>query len=84
MPQVSLDELKQLLIDNCMVKTDLSDVQEQTPLFGPESLGLDSIDALQLTVAIEKQYGISIQDANLARDIFQNLGTLRDWLRRQS
>lgn len=84
MPQVSLDELKQLLIDNCMVKTDLSDVQEQTPLFGPESLGLDSIDALQLTVAIEKQYGISIQDANLARAIFQNLGTLRDWLRRQS
>ena len=83
MPQVSLDELKQLLIDNCMVKTDLSDVQEQTPLFGPESLGLDSIDALQLTVAIEKHYGLPIQDANLARDIFQNLGTLRDWLRRQ-
>ena len=84
MPQVSLDELKQLLIDNCMVKTDLSDVKEQTPLFGPESLGLDSIDALQLTVAIEKQYGISIQDANLAKDIFQNLGALRDWLRRQT
>ncbi|MBX7157028.1 MAG: acyl carrier protein [Verrucomicrobiae bacterium] len=66
-----------------MLKNDLSSVQEQTPLFGPESLGLDSIDALQLTVALEKKYGVSIQDPNLAREIFQTLGTLRDWLRRQ-
>lgn len=83
MLQVSLDELKQLLAENCMLKNDLATVQEETPLFGPESLGLDSIDALQLTVALEKKYGISIQDPNLAREIFQTLGTLRDWLRRQ-
>jgi acyl carrier protein len=84
MLQVSLDELKQLLAENCMLKIDLATVQEETPFFGPESLGLDSIDALQLTVALEKKYGVSIKDPNLAREIFQNLGALRNWLQRQA
>ena len=72
-----------MLMENCMLKVSPEEIEEDTPLFGPEGLGLDSIDALQLTLAIEKNYGQSIQDPQLARQVLQSLGTLRDWLRRQ-
>jgi acyl carrier protein len=45
---------------------------------------LDSLDALQLTVAIEQQYGIVINDAQVARQAFQSLGALRGWLAQQA
>jgi acyl carrier protein len=81
--EVKLEELKALLMENCMLKVSAEEIEEETPLFGPEGLGLDSIDALQLTLAIEKNYGRSIQDPQLARQVLQSLSTLRDWLRRQ-
>jgi acyl carrier protein len=49
-------------------------------LFGAEGLGLDSLDALQIIIAVEKKYGISIGDATTARDALQSLGVLRDWI----
>ena len=48
----------------------------------PGSLGLDSIDALQMTVGIERTYGVAITDPAVARQAFQNLETLQQWLTR--
>jgi acyl carrier protein len=83
MPDVTIDELKRMLVENCMLKVDVATIEEDTPLFGPDSVGLDSLDALQMSVALEKAYGVQITDQNTARDAFQSLGTLRDWLRLQ-
>jgi acyl carrier protein len=83
MADVTIEELKRMLVDNCMLKVDVEKIDENTPLFGPDSVGLDSLDALQMTVAIEKAYGIQIGDPNTAKDAFESLGVLRDWLRRQ-
>ncbi len=80
MSQVSLDELKQLLVENCVLKVDLNQIGEDTPLFGPNSVGLDSLDALQMTVAIEQNYGRAIPDSQVARQVLRTLGSLRDWL----
>ena len=38
------------------------DINDEAPLFGPEGLGLDSIDALELIVLLEKNYGIKLSD----------------------
>jgi acyl carrier protein len=81
MAEVNFNNLKQLLIKNCMLRVSPDEIQEDTPLFGPGSLGLDSIDALQITVAIEQDYGIAIKDPEVARQAFQSLGTLKEWLR---
>lgn len=81
MPEIALTELKQMLVENCMLKVDTETIGEDTPLFGPDSVGLDSLDALQMSVAIEKAYGIAISDPATARDAFQSLGGLREWLR---
>ena len=66
-----------------MLKVNVAEITEDTPLFGPGSIGLDSLDALQLTVAIEQNFAIAITDPQVARQIFQSLRTLRDWLAQQ-
>ena len=81
MAEVKFNDLKQLLIKNCMLRVSPDEIQEETPLFGPESLGLDSIDALQMTVAIERDYGIAIKDPDTARLAFHNLSCLKQWLK---
>ncbi len=80
MAEVNFNDLKQLLIANCMLRVSPDEIKEDTPLFGPDSLGLDSIDALQMTVAIERDYGIAIKDPETAQQAFQSLKSLREWL----
>ena len=79
MAEVTIDLLKELLVENCMVKVDPETIQADTPLFGPESIGLDSLDALQMAIAVEKQYGLAIGDPATARDALQSLGVLHGW-----
>ena len=83
MPDVAFAELKQVLIENCVLKVNVEDIAEDTPLFGPGSIGLDSLDALQLTVAIEQHYGVAITDPQMARQVLQSLRTVREWLAQQ-
>ena len=80
MAEVTIDLLKELLMENCMVKVDPETIQADTPLFGPESIGLDSLDALQMAIAVEKQYGLAIGDPATARDALQSLGVLHGWI----
>ena len=80
---VSIETLRSMLAENVMLKIDASTIGEETPLFGAEGLGLDSLDALQIIIAVEKKYGISIGDATTARDALQSLGVLRDRINRR-
>jgi len=83
MTTIHLDDLRKLLVDNCMLRVAPEEIQMETTLFGPGSLGLDSIDALQLTVGIEKSYGVAIKDPAAAKEAFQSVQTLQQWLTRQ-
>jgi acyl carrier protein len=78
--ETSVDILRSMLAENVMLKIDVATISEDTPLFGADGLGLDSLDALQIIIAVEKKYGISIGDATTARDALQSLGVLRDWI----
>jgi acyl carrier protein len=84
MPAPQLDDLRRLLVENCMLRVPPEEIQLETTLFGPGSLGLDSIDALQLTVGIEKSYGIAIKDPDAAREAFQSVQSLQQWLERHA
>jgi acyl carrier protein len=83
MTEITLDDVRKLLMDNCMLRVKPDEIQAETLLFGPGSLGLDSIDALQLTVGIEKSYGIAIKDPAAAREAFQSVKALQQWLNGQ-
>jgi acyl carrier protein len=79
----SLEKIRQMLVENCMLKVDPSVIQNDTALFDPANgLGLDSIDALQLTVAIEGTFGVPIKDPQLAHQILQTPATIRQWIER--
>lgn len=52
-----------------------ADIDNDAPLFG-DGLGLDSIDALELIIIMEKQYGIRIENPADARPVFKSINTL--------
>ena len=84
MRNVSIEELRGLLVENCVLRVNPELIAANTPLFGPGSLGLDSLDALQMTLAIEQTFGLTIADAQTAREALQSLGSLQEWIARQS
>ena len=55
------------------------DIDENAPLFG-EGLGLDSIDALELIVLMEKNYGIKLQDPNQGKEIFKSIKVMAEYI----
>ena len=57
------------------------DIDNDAPLFG-EGLGLDSIDALELIVLMEKNYGIKLQDPAKGKEIFKSISVMADYIQK--
>ncbi len=56
------------------------EVDADAPIFGEEGLGLDSIDALELVVLLDKNYGIKIQASKEGREIFRSVKTIAEYI----
>ena len=69
-------EIKHLLVENLMLQSKAEEITDDLPLFGPGSLGLDSVDALQLVVALDKNYGLKIPDPEAAKKVLQSVNTI--------
>jgi acyl carrier protein len=69
-------QIKLLLVENLMLQSKAEEIADDLPLFGPGSLGLDSVDALQLVVALDKNYGLKIPDPEAAKKILQSVNTI--------
>ncbi len=79
-----MSELTEQLKDQIIEQLNLEDVSREDigtedPLF-EEGLGLDSIDALELIVLIEKEYGIKIQDPEKGKKILYSVRTMADFI----
>jgi acyl carrier protein len=76
-------ELKKLII-NTLKLEDINpdDIVDDAPLFG-EGLGLDSIDALELVVALEKTYGVFIPDSEVGKKVFRSVNALAEFVKTQ-
>jgi acyl carrier protein len=69
-------ELKQLILKTLKLEEVTPEsIVDSAPLFG-EGLGLDSIDALELTVALEKRYRLAIPDAEVGKRAFASIDAL--------
>ena len=56
------------------------DLEDDAPLFGADGLGLDSIDALELIVLLEKKYGIKLQDPKGGKKVFKSVRVMAEFV----
>lgn len=78
-----VEKLKKQIIEQLnLVEVKPEEINADSPLFG-EGLGLDSIDALELIVLLEKHYGIKIEDPKDGKTIFQSLRTMAEFIKTQ-
>lgn len=69
-------EIKRMMVENLMLQIPAEEIRDDLPLFGPGSLGLDSVDALQLVVALDKNYRLKIPDPETARLILSSVNSI--------
>ena len=69
-------DIKRLMVENLMLQIGPEEIGDDQPLFGPGSLGLDSVDALQIAVALEKNYRLKLSDVEVARKMLQTVNTI--------
>ena len=74
------DALKEMMVENLMLKVSKDEIADDLPLFGPEGLGLDSIDALELVVSLEKKFGVSVPNSETARQALATVNSIHDYV----
>ncbi len=73
-------ELKEKIIENLNLEDlTVEDIQDNDTLFG-DGLGLDSIDALELIVILDKDYGIKISDPKKGKTIFESINSMAKFI----
>lgn len=78
------DRLRRLIVDKMRLENRKpEEITDTMPLFG-EGLGLDSIDALELVVALEQEFGIKVDDGEVGVKAFQNIDSLAAFIRSKS
>ena len=81
MPDDNLrDSIKEMMVENLMLKVTKEQIGDSMPLFGPDGLGLDSIDALELVVSLEKKFGVSVPNSEAARKALATVDSIHDYV----
>jgi acyl carrier protein len=73
-------QIKEMLVKNLMLQTTPDQIGDDLPLFGPGGLGLDSIDALELVVSMEKTFGVGVPNSEVAAKALRSVNTLHDYI----
>ncbi|MEI6766845.1 MAG: phosphopantetheine-binding protein [Bacteroidota bacterium] len=75
-------EIKQLIVSTLNIKdVEPADILDDVPLFsGENTIGLDSIDAIELIMAIQRQFAVRLDDQNLARNILNSINSIAEFI----
>lgn len=78
--------VKALIVRQLKLEIDPASIRDEAPLFGDASdgLGLDSIDALELVLGLEKEFAIKVQDEEVKVTAFASVNALCDFIRQKA
>jgi len=74
------ETIKSIMVESLMLKTPKEEIANDLPLFGPDGLGLDSIDALELVVCLEKNFGVTVPNSDVARTALATVDSIHDYV----
>ena len=77
------ERLKKILVERLKLQVDPAQIDDNAPLFG-EGLGLDSIDALELVVGLEQEFGVQVPDEAVGREAFASINALAEFVVKNS
>ena len=80
MEELILQLKEQLISELNLEEITPEEIDTEAPLFGDEGLGLDSIDALEIILILERNYGIKIENPAEGKEIFYSVGTLARYI----
>ncbi len=76
-------KLKQVIIkDLALEDISVDSINDDSPIFGEGGLGLDSLDAVELVVILQKNFGVQIKDMTIGREVFQSINTLAEYIQK--
>src|SRR5207248_2340316 len=73
-------QIKEMVVKNLMLQVTPEQIGDDLPLFGPDGLGLDSIDALELVVSMEKTFGVGVPSSDVAGKALRTVNTIHDYI----
>jgi acyl carrier protein len=81
----SLETVRDLLMESLNLHEDFEpdELSPDAPLFGDEGLGLDSLDALQLAVSLEEQFGVTVEEGQ-GRTVFRSVRSIAEYVNAQT
>lgn len=78
---ISVEGFKKILIDGLKLEDmTIEDIDNSSPLFGEDGIGLDSVDSIELVLIIEKEYGVKISNSADYKTIFSSVESLFNYI----
>ena len=85
MPETDLRRrIKEMMVKNLMLQTTPDEFGDVVPLFAANGIGLDSIDALELAVSLEKTFGVRVPNSEVAGRALRTVNTIYDYILEKS
>jgi acyl carrier protein len=78
---IKIEEVKQKIIEGLNLEDiEVDEIEDNMALFGDDGLGLDSVDAIELTLVLEKEFGVKITNMAEAENIFASAASLTNYI----
>ena len=78
---VTIEDVKRKIIEGLHLEDiSVDEIEDDMPLFGDEGLGLDSVDAIELTLILEKEFGVKISNMEEVQNIFASSLSLTNYI----
>lgn len=76
-------EIKQAIVRSLRLPMQPEEIADSAPLFGPDGLGLDSVDVLELVLELERSFGVTIEDQDTGMQALRSVDSIAEFIRQR-